>query len=822
VVTLKGLVFDGLPATPLPEARFRYTDFVALSGPNSRQLAPLYDDFVMPVDHVTYDLLANLELDGCSVQGGWVWYVAGGRGPRTLTLRNSIFERARLRVFWINSEWTVEEQFTAANNLFYYGDMVLLPISGANWTFTDNIFDHVTFVEDEYGNRFNGPVANNHHNAYIGMVSGGESFRLTPAAPTSTDPDLSSLTYVPGTLGRFYLPTGATLLIDKGSRSAQNAGLFHFTSLTSNAKEGDDSSPATPKQVDIGPHYLALSAGKPRDYDADGIADFIEDLNGDGQDSTLENPWRIPSTGSIAVLSPLSGSTVSGILPLRVKLGTNPATVRSVYPLVDGRPVTGARGVVDPAESITDIEVDTKQLTDGPHTFSVFSQRLTSDLTGEGEFSDAITLTVANDVRFPEWVDHAEFLLTLRIQSAPMASDYTLSFYSSETPLARTAYLLSEFQGTTSGSLTFMEEPELLGYESSEPNPIIAYAEFTFPTIPPTRRVLPLPGTRLAGEFPMIGEWAAAYQDGFHDYANNTVQRPGGGPIYDRQDPSGHRYCHDLELISLLANGSISDPSTPTLAILVSGNPGGLYAQTWPIRTARGQVGPAAADTRQLIAFLSDPRVRNFHVSGHGYPQSIATIPSGTLRSKIKHRYRYVFLDGCSTAAGDLFECFGMQTGEKEGITDESVYSRDVSPPHRDPNKIYERPAAFVGWKTLIKVCHNEGEAEWDEAIQQTCDWKDFSALSNWHKELLYHWRDVGMPLDASINLANTRAVNTGMEPNAPDWKDYDVPNPDRGTPGAPATIKFRPQTCLKVSGYTKLAFREFNRREQWLKQQQP
>jgi hypothetical protein len=145
-----------------------------------------------------------------------------------------------------------------------------------------------------------------------------------------------------------------------------------------------------------------------------------------------------------------------------------------------------------------------------------------------------------------------------------------------------------------------------------------------------------------------------------------------------------------------------------------------------------------------------------------------------------------------------------------------------VSPPHRDPNKIYERPAAFVGWKTLIKVCHNEGEAEWDEAIQQTCDWKDFSALSNWHKELLYHWRDVGMPLDASINLANTRAVNTGMEPNAPDWKDYDVPNPDRGTPGAPATIKFRPQTCLKVSGYTKLAFREFNRREQWLKQQQP
>jgi len=98
---------------------------------------------------------------------------------------------------------------------------MLWPVSGANWTFIDNIFDPVTLDPD------NGDVAVNHHNAYVGM-SGA---RLSPAAPTLTDPDLASLSYLTGSLGRFYLPTSATLLIDKGSRSAQNAGQLHFFEL---------------------------------------------------------------------------------------------------------------------------------------------------------------------------------------------------------------------------------------------------------------------------------------------------------------------------------------------------------------------------------------------------------------------------------------------------------------------------------------------------------------------------------------------------------------------------------------------------------------
>src|SRR5205085_3060783 len=45
-----------------------------------------------------------------------------------------------------------------------------------------------------------GPAVNN-NNAYVNMTA-----RLYPTAPTSTDPNLTSLTYQSGTLGRFYLP----------------------------------------------------------------------------------------------------------------------------------------------------------------------------------------------------------------------------------------------------------------------------------------------------------------------------------------------------------------------------------------------------------------------------------------------------------------------------------------------------------------------------------------------------------------------------------------------------------------------------------------
>ena len=99
---------------------------------------------------------------------------------------------------------------------------------------------------------------------------------------------LTSLTYARGPLGNYY-QTGTnvyyqngTNLVDKGSRTASAAGLYHYTSVTNQTIEAQST-------VDIGPHYMALdSTGTPVDTDGDGLPDYVEDANGNGAQDTNE------------------------------------------------------------------------------------------------------------------------------------------------------------------------------------------------------------------------------------------------------------------------------------------------------------------------------------------------------------------------------------------------------------------------------------------------------------------------------------------------------------------------------------------------------
>jgi hypothetical protein len=82
-----------------------------------------------------------------------------------------------------------------------------------------------------------------------------------------------------GPLGDFYLPhAGINLaqLVDAGSRDADVAGLYHFTSTVDQAPEADS-------VVDIGYHYVVTDDRRlPLDHDVDGLPDYVEDHDGDG------------------------------------------------------------------------------------------------------------------------------------------------------------------------------------------------------------------------------------------------------------------------------------------------------------------------------------------------------------------------------------------------------------------------------------------------------------------------------------------------------------------------------------------------------------
>ncbi len=106
------------------------------------------------------------------------------------------------------------------------------------WTVKDNLFDGVTLSEGTV-------TITNSNNAYQGT---------TQLAGGTNNKTLGTTDYRNGPLGSFYYPTSGTnlfTLIDAGSRSADQAGLYHYTAIISQARE-------TNSIVDIGYHYPAL------------------------------------------------------------------------------------------------------------------------------------------------------------------------------------------------------------------------------------------------------------------------------------------------------------------------------------------------------------------------------------------------------------------------------------------------------------------------------------------------------------------------------------------------------------------------------------
>lgn len=136
----------------------------------------------------------------------------------------------------------------------------------------DNLFDITTISYYDYA------FQNMGYNAYS---PGNGKLMDFPAS----DFELTSKpVYQTGALGRFYAPSSQ--IINAGSRNAAAASLYHYTTQTSQTKEGSS-------QVDVGFHYVAVDGyGNPVDTDGDGRPDFLEDTNGDGNGANDSTSWQ--------------------------------------------------------------------------------------------------------------------------------------------------------------------------------------------------------------------------------------------------------------------------------------------------------------------------------------------------------------------------------------------------------------------------------------------------------------------------------------------------------------------------------------------------
>jgi len=178
-------------------------------------------------------------------------------------------------------------KFDLRNNLFLNGTVALTYFStnSSVWGIYDNLFDAVALSVTSSNSNISPLNSNNGYHSTTNL-----------AASSGSDVTVTNVDYQPGPLGNYYYPANGTnlfSLVDAGSRTADQAGLYHYTTQTGQTKE-------TNSVVDIGFHYLAVDAnGNPIDTDGDGLPDYLEDRNGNGSydSGSGETDWQTSNSG---------------------------------------------------------------------------------------------------------------------------------------------------------------------------------------------------------------------------------------------------------------------------------------------------------------------------------------------------------------------------------------------------------------------------------------------------------------------------------------------------------------------------------------------
>jgi len=286
---MAGFVFNGSGNLPLPQMSANFTKWSTTMA-----YSPLRDNWDSGIAS-----FVNSE-----------FYVTG------LASYNSVFDYTNC-LFWrswlgVNSGASAGYQ----NCTFYNGALGLYRGAGQTasfWSILDCAFDGTAFVAQD---GLNGNPSNTHfdYNAYNAANRGWTNAVLVwgiPAVGTleiigaHDQTTITNYNWESSWFGNFYLPTNSPL-INAGGTTANQLGLYHFTTQTNQVPEANSI-------VDIGYHYVATDAfGNPLDSNGDGIPDYLEDANGNGLVDSGEIGWNIPGDLGLQVIisRPRNGTTV--------------------------------------------------------------------------------------------------------------------------------------------------------------------------------------------------------------------------------------------------------------------------------------------------------------------------------------------------------------------------------------------------------------------------------------------------------------------------------------------------------------------------------
>ena len=240
-------------------------------------------------------------------------------------------------------------------------------------------------------------------------------------------------------------------------------------------------------------------------------------------------------------------------------------------------------------------------------------------------------------------------------------------------------------------------------------------------------------------------------------------------------------------------------------------------AQTWPVRALDKK--HKNADVKALRSLLGNPNNRNVWADFHGSPESFAESSVQQLKSAIKQRYRFAFLDGCHTAHGPL-RAFGLLDWEMRYTHPswanpdprvwycwpQNTFPGDVSVPDPDITPYFShnvRPAAFIGWNMVTPMCV-PCERTVDSRTGLTCNQKQDSSLCNWRCQFIFAWTFQDCTLFEAIVQADLLAM--------PNNKAYPLADPEVIAFGYNiATTSFTTRNAIEVFGFGGMYINQYN-----------
>jgi hypothetical protein len=343
---------------------------------------------------------------------------------------------------------------------------------------------------------------------------------------------------------------------------------------------------------------------------------------------------------------------------------------------------------VDAGQTNWGMGIDFDRMPSGNYTIQLLSTLHQNEAIGD----DAIYLTLSNQVRtitvnnqitFTNWEDTIQAnTYTFEANIANPSSDWWIDIYD-----AYGNYVNTGSGHTSNGQISWTWDlTDYLGNSRTDfdSDPFF-YSETTFSTAgrgPTIIRNNPI----TADDYPNVGEWVTSFQD--------------------RWFSDAPAYPYNCQQIFEDAMGEIQ--GGPVLK-----NDPAWYA---PIKFGTNVYSQADRELSwaNLRSWLQSPWVRNWYYFGHGGGKQIGadrhTLDTNGVvvssaftfkgsksclqswqmaKATRSSRYRFVFLDGCSTATGDWPNAFNI-----------SKTNHDISFYQNDPK--HRRPSAFIGWNCDI------------------------------------------------------------------------------------------------------------------------